>query len=78
MMERLRRRVRGPFGDVRRAAIFVVLLIKNIGVPLPVPSDLNLITGGVQAARGSFSLMELILALEVAVLVGGGKAHLKR
>jgi membrane protein DedA with SNARE-associated domain len=52
-------------------AIFAVMLLKEIGVPVPVPSDLIMITAGVQAAAGSFGVLELLLALEFAVLVGG-------
>jgi membrane protein DedA with SNARE-associated domain len=52
-------------------AIFVVMLLKEIGVPVPVPSDLIMITAGVQAATGSYSVFELLLAIEFAVLLGG-------
>ena len=52
-------------------AIFVVMLLKEIGIPVPVPSDLIMITAGVQAATGSFSVFELLLAIEFAVLLGG-------
>jgi membrane protein DedA with SNARE-associated domain len=52
-------------------AIFVIMLLKESGVPLPIPSDLVTITAGIQAAAGSFSLVELVVALEVAIVVGG-------
>jgi membrane protein DedA with SNARE-associated domain len=52
-------------------AIVVVMLLKEFGVPVPVPSDLIMITAGVQAAAGSYSLLELFIALEAAMLVGG-------
>jgi membrane protein DedA with SNARE-associated domain len=52
-------------------AIFVVMLLKEIGVPVPAPSDLIMITAGVQAATGSYSLLALLLAIETAMLVGG-------
>ena len=51
-------------------AFFVVMLLKEGGVPVPVPSDLIMIGAGVQAASGSFSLLELLIALEVSILVG--------
>lgn len=51
-------------------AIFLVMLIKEAGVPLPVPSDLIMVTAGVQVATGAYSLLLLLLALELALLVG--------
>lgn len=45
------------------------MLLKELGVP--VPSDLIMITAGVQAATGSYGLIELLLAIELATLVGG-------
>ncbi len=55
-------------------AILVVMLLKEAGVP--VPSDLIMITAGVQAATGSYSLIELLLAIEFAMLVGGSAQFL--
>ena len=52
-------------------AIFVLMLLKEMGIPVPVPSDLIMITAGVQAASGSFSVFELLLVIEFAVLLGG-------
>lgn len=52
-------------------AIFVVMLLKEIGVPVPVPSDLLMIGAGVQIASGAYGLLELVAALAIAVLVGG-------
>src|SRR2546428_6431786 len=52
-------------------AIFVVMLVKEIGVPVPVPSDLLMVGAGVQIAAGLYSPLELAIALAVAVLVGG-------
>ena len=52
-------------------AIFVVMLLKEIGVPVPVPSDLLMIGAGVQLASGAYGPLELVAALAVAVLVGG-------
>ena len=51
-------------------AIFVVMLLKEAGVPVPVPSDLIMIGAGVQAATGSYSLLTLLFAVAVAVAVG--------
>lgn len=52
-------------------AIFVVMLLKESGVPIPVPSDLVTIGAGIQAAAGVFGLGELAAALLVAIAVGG-------
>jgi membrane protein DedA with SNARE-associated domain len=52
-------------------AIFVVMLLKEIGIPIPVPSDLLMIGAGVQIASGAYGLLELTAALAIAVLVGG-------
>jgi len=52
-------------------AVFLIMLLKESGVPLPIPSDLVMITAGIQAAAGAYSLVELLAALEIAILVGG-------
>jgi membrane protein DedA with SNARE-associated domain len=52
-------------------AIGVIMLLKEIGVPVPVPSDLIMITAGVQLAAGDYGLVELALALGAAMLLGG-------
>lgn len=52
-------------------AIFVVMLLKEIGIPVPVPSDLLMVGAGVQIASGSYGAIELTAALAIAVLVGG-------
>ena len=57
-------------------AICIVMLLKEVGVPVPVPSDLIMITAGVQAATGSYSLLALLLAIEFAMLVGGSAQFL--
>jgi len=57
-------------------AIFAVMLFKELGVPVPVPSDLIMITAGVQAGLGDLGLPELTLAIWVAMLVGGSAQFL--
>jgi membrane protein DedA with SNARE-associated domain len=52
-------------------AIFVVMLLKEIGIPVPVPSDLIMVGAGVQIAAGAYSPVELFVALLVAVAIGG-------
>lgn len=63
--------IEGALASYGLLAIFVVMLVKEMGVPLPVPSDLIMITAGVQAAAGAFSLVELFIAIVVAIAVGG-------
>ncbi len=52
-------------------AIFVVMLLKEAGVPVPIPSDLIMISAGVQAAAGDLRLLDLTAAVLVAVFLGG-------
>jgi membrane-associated protein len=52
-------------------AVFVVMLLKEIGIPVPIPSDLIMVGAGVQIAAGAYSPLELLVALTVAVAVGG-------
>lgn len=52
-------------------AIFVVMLLKEAGVPVPVPSDIIMITAGVQAATRVYPVLYLLLAIEAAMLLGG-------
>lgn len=51
-------------------AIFVVMLMKEIGVPVPIPSDLLMIGAGVQIASGAYSLVPLLATVAAAVLIG--------
>jgi membrane-associated protein len=51
-------------------ALFVIMLLKEIGVPVPVPADLLMISAGVQVALGQYTLLELAVALEIAVFLG--------
>ena len=51
-------------------AIFGVMLLKEIGIPVPVPSDLLMVGAGVQIATGAYSLLALLVALTIAVFVG--------
>jgi membrane protein DedA with SNARE-associated domain len=70
----LRRRMEGLAGFATTygvIAIFVIMLAKEIGLPIPVPSDLLMIGAGVQIAAGAYGPLELFAALAVASLVGG-------
>lgn len=52
-------------------AIFVVMLVKEIGVPVPIPSDLIMLTAAAQAAAGKFTLWEGF-GIILGAMVGGG------
>ncbi len=51
-------------------AIFVVLLVKEIGVPLPIPGDFIMLSAAAQAAAGQFILWQAFLAIVAALVVG--------
>src|SRR5438067_4461532 len=52
------------------ALLFVVILLKEIGVPVPVPGDLLMIVAGARAAAGSLPLEWVLLAAVVGGLGG--------
>lgn len=52
-------------------ALFAIMLAKESGVPVPVPSDLLMVLAGTQLAAGTFGGPQLALALIVAVAAGG-------
>lgn len=51
-------------------AIFLLLLIKSIGVPIPIPADLILLTAAVRAAEGKFILWQAFVVTLVPLLLG--------
>lgn len=51
--------------------LFGLILVKEIGVPVPVPGDLVVVGAGVAAARGDLDPIVALLALVVASLAGG-------
>ena len=52
------------------AAIFVVYVLEETGVPLPLPGDLILIWAGVRIAQGQSNLFVVLLLVELAILIG--------
>src|SRR4051794_38106963 len=52
-------------------AIFVVMLLKESGIPIPIPGDLIMLGAAARAAAGQFDLVAMILTFEVAMLLGG-------
>jgi membrane protein DedA with SNARE-associated domain len=52
-------------------AIFLLLFVKAIGVPIPIPADVILLTAAVSAAQGKFNLWQAIVTILIAVVLGG-------
>lgn len=70
-MEDVTARLAGFLASYGLLALFVVMLLKEAGLPIPIPSDLVMITAGIQAAAGAFTLFELGVAVTSAIVVGG-------
>src|SRR4051794_36168299 len=51
-------------------AIFLVFLLEEAGLPLPLPGDLALIWAGYRVASGQSSFLAVLLAVELATMVG--------
>jgi membrane protein DedA with SNARE-associated domain len=51
-------------------AIFLIILLKEAGAPIPLPGDVLMILAGAKAAAGSFGLLPLIVAVIAAALIG--------
>src|SRR5436309_3335403 len=60
-----------PLARYGLPAIFLVMLLKEIGVPIPVPGDLIMLGAVARAAAGQFDLGAVILTFEVALILGG-------
>jgi len=50
--------------------LFVVILLKEIGVPVPIPGDLLIIVAGARAATGALPIWGVLLAVFVAGVIG--------
>ena len=53
------------------AAVFIVLLAKSIGVPIPIPADVIILATAIRAAQGKLILWQAFLAILVALVLGG-------
>ncbi len=53
------------------AAIFLVLLVKSIGVPIPIPADLIILTAGARVAQGKLVWWQICTAIFLAIALGG-------
>ena len=52
-------------------AVFSLMLLKTIGVPVPIPGDLIILTAAVRVAQGKFVGWQVFFAILVALLLGG-------
>ena len=52
-------------------AIFIVMLLKEFGIPVPIPGDLIMLGTAVQAARGQFDPALAFAVIFVPMLIGG-------
>lgn len=57
-------------------AIFLIMLLKEIGVPIPIPKDLLMLVAAAQSAAGKFILWQGFLALLVASVLGAWVQYL--
>src|SRR5947207_11107075 len=53
------------------AAIFIILLIKTIGIPIPIPADLIILTTAARVAQGKLNVWQAFIAIFIALVVGG-------
>ena len=53
------------------AAVFVLMLAKAVGVPIPIPSDAVMLLIAARAAEGKLALGEAFVVILVALVVGG-------
>ena len=52
-------------------AVFSLMLLKTIGVPVPIPGDLIILTAAVRVAQGKLVGWQVFFAILVALLLGG-------
>jgi membrane protein DedA with SNARE-associated domain len=52
-------------------AVFAIMLLKEIGVPVPIPSDLIMLGAAARAAQGRFPLIAVFFAILIPMVVGG-------
>jgi membrane protein DedA with SNARE-associated domain len=52
-------------------AIFILMLVKSAGVPIPIPADAVMLAASAQAAAGKFVVSTAFIALLVALVIGG-------
>ena len=52
-------------------AIFLVMLVKSIGVPIPIPSDVIMLVAAAGAVQGRFVFWQAFAAILIALVAGG-------
>ena len=52
-------------------AVFGIMLLKEIGIPVPIPSDLIMLGAAARAAQGRFSFIAVFFAILIPMLFGG-------
>jgi membrane protein DedA with SNARE-associated domain len=52
-------------------AIFVLMLVKSAGVPIPIPGDVIMLATAARVAQGKIVLWQAFLAILVALVLGG-------
>jgi membrane protein DedA with SNARE-associated domain len=52
-------------------AVFGVMLLKEIGIPVPIPSDLIMLAAAARAAQGRFPFVAVFFAILIPMLIGG-------
>jgi len=62
--------VAGLFEEHDRLVLFLLIAVEEAGVPLPVPTDSLIALAGHRASTGRIALIEAILAVNLATLVG--------
>lgn len=60
-----------PLATYGLPAVFVIMLLKEAGVPIPIPGDLIMLGAVARAVAGQFDLLTVILVFEVAMVLGG-------
>lgn len=53
------------------AAVFLIMLLKELGIPIPIPSDLIMLGAAARAAAGKFPFGAVFLAILIPMLIGG-------
>jgi membrane protein DedA with SNARE-associated domain len=57
-------------------AIFVVILLKEIGIPVPIPGDLIMLAAAAQAAVGKFAVWQAFSVILIAMVIGASVQYL--
>jgi len=53
------------------AAIFIIMFVKSVGVPIPIPGDLIILTAAARVAQGKLVLWQAFVAIFIALVLGG-------